>query len=107
RVTPPAPRSRHGAVPLPRPRGTSFASGVRELHARSASLTVKEANDALQHFDMRILIDAQVVWTDPPLGSYGSGFGNDQRRPSHGSRAEVHQVPVGREAVGARVLAHR
>ena len=43
---------------------------------------------------------------DAALGRDGGGFGHDQRRPAHGPAAEVDQVPVVGEAVGARVLAH-
>jgi hypothetical protein len=46
---------------------------------------VNEANDPLQHFDVRILVDAQVVRADASLSSHGGRFSDNQRRTSDGS----------------------
>jgi hypothetical protein len=57
---------------------------MRELHPRSASLAVNESDDPLQHLDMRIFVDAEVVGADASLGRHRGSLGNHQCGTAHG-----------------------
>jgi len=77
---------------------------VRELHARGAPLRVHEADDALQHLDVRIRVDAEVLRADAPLRGHGGRLGDHERRAADRPRAEMDQVPVVGEPVVLVVL---
>ena len=98
---------RDRAVTAPRAIGARLAAGMRELHARDAALRVHEADDACQHLDVIVLPDAEIFRTDAAFGCDRGGFGEDQAGAADGAAAEVHEVPVVGETVGAGVLAHR
>ena len=51
--------------------------------------------------------DAQISWGDAPFCQYSRRFGHHHRRSAHCAAAQVHQMPIVRESVDARVLAHR
>ena len=106
-VGPAAGVGRHQAGAVPRALRARLAAGVRQLHARHGALRLDEAGDALQHRDVRVVPDAEVLGADAPLGHHRRGFGENQPGTADGELAEVHQVPVAGEAVLARVLAHR
>src|SRR6267142_1204231 len=95
------------AAALPGRLRGSLPTGVRELHSRQGTLPVDEAHDPRQVGNVLVLPDPQVLGRDAPLRRDRRRLGEDQRRAAHGARAQVHEVPVVRESVLARVLAHR
>ena len=88
-------------------RRARLASRVRELHAWNGALRRDEAEDAREHLDVRVLPDSEVVRTDPAVGEYGSRLGQHGPCAANRPAAEVDEMPVAREPVDARVLAHR
>jgi hypothetical protein len=80
---------------------------MRELHARHRALRLDEAEDAREHLDVLVCPQPEIVRADPALGQHGRRLGEHRRGAADGAAAEVHEVPVVREAVAARVLAHR
>ena len=78
-----------------------------ELNPGRRPLPLDEANDPPQALDMPIVVDPEILRADPPLGRHRRGLGEHQSRPADGTAPQMHEVPVGREAVHRRVLAHR
>ena len=104
---PAARRWRHGGAIFPGRGGASLASRVRELHAGRTALSVHEPYDALEHLDVIVFPDAEIVRADAPFGCHRGRFGEHERRAAHRAAAEMNEMPVVGEAVDARVLAHR
>src|SRR2546426_1801472 len=67
---------------------------------------VDELHDPLEPCDVLVLPDPEVLRRDAPFRSHGARFGEHQRGAADRARAEVHEMPIVREAVLARVLAH-
>ena len=80
---------------------------MRQLHSGSAALPMNEAHDSRQHLNVIVLPDAQILRADPPLRQYRRGLGEHQSRSAHGAASQMHQVPVVRISIVARVFAHR
>src|SRR5205814_7425539 len=80
---------------------------MRKLNAGHGALRLDEPRDACQRLDVLVLPDPQVLRRNPSARLDGRGFGDHQRRATHRARTEVHEVPVGGEAIIATVLAHR
>ena len=95
------------ALAIPRPPRARLASGVRELHAGDAALRMDEARDPRERLDVRVAPDAEILRTDPPLGQDRRRLGDHQPRAAHRAAAKVDEVPVVREPIHRRVLAHR
>ena len=55
---------------------------------------------------MIVLPDTEILRADAAFGGYGAGFGEDEGGATDGAAAEMDEVPVAGEAVGAGVLAH-
>jgi hypothetical protein len=98
-------RDRAAAVPWPR--RARLSPGVRELRTRQRLLRVDEADAAREPLDVRVLVDPEVLRADAAVGGNGGRLRHHQRRAAGRARAEVHEVPVIRKTVDARVLAHR
>jgi hypothetical protein len=79
---------------------------VGQLHAGNGALLANETSDAREHLDVLVLPDAEIPGTDPPLGRHRRRLGKNEPRPAYGTAAQMHQVPVGGEAIGRRILAH-
>ena len=95
------------AAPFPRLLRGRLAPGMRKLHPRRSSLCLDEAGDPRQRFDVLVLPDAQILRRDPALRSHRARLGEHQPGTTHRPGAEVHEMPIVRESVLARVLAHR
>ncbi len=92
---------------LPGPARARLPAGMRELDTGQRLLRVDEANDAREAGDVAVVVDAEILRADAPIGGDGRRFGHHQRGAADGARGEMHEVPVVREPVNARVLAHR
>ena len=79
---------------------------MRELHPGGASLQVDEPDDALQHLDVRILVNAEVLRADAPVGGDRGRFRHHERCATDRARSKVNQMPLVGKPVVARVLAH-
>ena len=64
-------------------------------------------NGLIEHPDVIVFPDAEIVRADAPFGRYRGRFGENERSAAHRAAAEMNEVPVVGEAVNARVLAHR
>ena len=86
-----------------------LASGVGELQPDHRTLRVHEVGDATPGGDLLVVPDAGVVRRDAAIGSHAGRLGDDQACAAARERSEVHEVPVGRDAVALddRVLAQR
>ena len=80
---------------------------MRQLHPRHRALRFNEMENARQHLDLRVFPDAEIVRADPSLFQDRGRLGENERRPADGAAAEMHQMPVVGEAIGAGILAHR
>ncbi|MNH06713.1 hypothetical protein D3C79_660900 [compost metagenome] len=90
----------------PGPMGAGLAPGMGQLDAWHRALGGDETGDALQRRDLRVVPQAQVLRGNAPIGSHGSGFGENQAGATHRAAAQVHQVPVIGQAVDTGILAH-
>src|SRR6185436_18692925 len=70
-------------------------------------LRMKKCGDSLQAIDVRMIPDAEILRADASFRGHGGCFREHERRSTHRACAEVNEMPVGREAVDARVLTHR
>src|SRR6185312_13092934 len=100
-------RRREWLPPFPRPRRRSFAAGVRELDPRDRPLRAQKPRDPRERFDLFVLPEPEILRTDPPARLDRRRLRHDQPRPSDRATPEVHEMPLVREPVGARILAHR
>ena len=92
----------------PRPVGGGLEAGVRELHGRHRAVGGDERGHRPPGVDVRAGPEAGVLRADPALGEHGGRLGQHQAGAADRAGAEVDQVPVGGQAVGAGgVLAHR
>src|SRR5712664_749625 len=85
----------------------ALAAGMRQLHPSHAALLVNKPHDASQRLNVIVFPAAQVLRTNPAFGKNGSSFGKHQSRAANRPAAQMHEVPVVRKSVRARVLAHR
>src|SRR5262249_47768177 len=90
----------------PWPARARLATGVRQLHSRDAALLVNEMNDAPQRLDVSVTPDSEVLRTDAAFRQDRGRFCHDQSRATDGAAAEMHEMPVVGQAIGARVLTH-
>src|SRR4051812_28880721 len=68
---------------------------------------MNETDDPAQHLDVLVAPDAEILGTDAPLGKYGGCLSQDQSGATNRAAAEMNEMPVARESVPARILAHR
>src|SRR2546425_13090051 len=87
------------------PRSTLFpyTTLFRSLHAGDGAARVDELHDPLEPCDVLVFPDPEVLRRDAPLRSHGARFGEHQPSAADRARAEVHEMPIVREAVLARV----
>ena len=78
-----------------------------ELDAGHCALLAHEAEGAREGFDVAVVPEAEVVRADASLGHHRGRLGDHGAGAALREAAEVDQVPVGGDAVHARVLAHR
>ncbi len=83
-----------------------FPARVRELHPGNGALRFDEAKNPRQHFDVIVFPKSEVFRTDASFRQDGRCFRHDQRGAPDRATAEMDEVPVVGEAVGARILAH-
>ena len=68
---------------------------------------VNKTGDPRQWLNMPVVPDAQVTGSDTALACHGSGFGEDEARPTNRPTAEVNEVPVISQAINGAILTHR
>ena len=94
------------ALWLPACADAAFTPGMGQLDAGHRSLCTNEVGNARQGVDVRIAPQTQIVGRNPAFRCHGRRFQIDQRETADGARAVVQPVPVGRQAIRGRVLAH-
>ena len=92
---------------FPRLAGAGLATGVSELDAGDGPVLLEEAGDPSERLHMVIEVDAAVGGADAAFRRNGRGLDHHQASAAHGTRAEMHEMPIVREAVVRRILAHR
>ena len=80
---------------------------MSQLHSRDAPLLMNEADDSIQHLDVAVVPNTEILRTDPSLRQNRSRLGKYQ--PGAGDRAttEMNEMPVVSVSVLARILTHR
>src|SRR5664279_1417109 len=78
-----------------------------QLHPGHTTLLMNEADDSGQRRNVIVTPDTQVLRADAALGNNGSCLGKHQPSPTHGTAAQMHEMPVVGISVGTGVLAHR
>ena len=80
---------------------------MRELERGDRALGRDERGDPRERRDLTVVPQAEVLRADPPFGRDRGRLEDDEACAADGTGAEVDEVPVVREAVLGRVLAHR
>jgi hypothetical protein len=80
---------------------------VRKLHTGNTALLVDKSYDSGQWLDLIVTPYTEVLRTDPPLREDGCSLRKHQSRAAHRTASQMNEVPVVREPINARVLAHR
>ena len=80
---------------------------MRELHTGNAAVLLDEMKDARERLDVVVAVDAEIGGTDAAALRDRRRFRQDQSRAANRPAAQVHEMPVVRKSVEARVLAHR
>ena len=93
-------------VALPWAVGAGFAACMRQLHSGDAALLMDEADNPRQRLDVIVAPDAEILRTDPGLGQNRRCFRKHQSSSANGAAAQMHEMPIVRESVVARILAH-
>jgi len=78
-----------------------------ELDSGYRALAVNESGNAREHLDVLIFPDSQILGADACFGQYGRCFRKNKRSAADRATTEMHEMPIRRETIGARVLAHR
>src|SRR2546423_8282330 len=78
-----------------------------QLHSGDAPLLMNETDNSIQHLDVPIVPNPEVLRTDPPLRQNGRCLSQDQPGATHRPAAEMNEMPVARVAILARILTHR
>src|SRR5579872_5796578 len=84
-----------------------LAPRMRKLNSREASLLVNETYNSCQGFRVSVAPNPQILRADACLGRHRSCFAKHNRRSAHRAASKVNEVPVIRQSVRARILAHR
>ncbi len=84
-----------------------FSAGMGQLNCRNDALLFNEAGDVRQWRQMGIVPQTQTTGRDPTFRRNGRGFDHHQSHATHGSAAEVYQVPIVGHPIDCPVLAHR
>src|SRR5689334_6611426 len=80
---------------------------MRDLDARGGPVRLKKPRDPGQRFDMLVFVDTQILWADPPARLHTGRLRHHEARSTHGTAAQMNQMPVSGEAILTAVLAHR
>jgi len=62
--------------------------------------------DAREEGDVIVFPNAEILRADAAFGGDGARFGENQGGAAYGAAAEMDEMPVVREAIGAGILAH-
>ena len=92
---------------LPRRAGARFESCVRELHAGYCSLRRYKCKDTRQHLDLFVFPQSEIIWTNTTFRGDRSRFRHHQRSATYRATPQMNEMPVIREPIDARILAHR
>jgi hypothetical protein len=68
---------------------------------------MNESNDGAQRLGVIVTPNAEVLWADTAFRQDRGRLRHDQSRATDGATAEMNEMPVLRQPVSARVLAHR
>jgi len=80
---------------------------MRQLHRRNGALRADERRDARPRMLLRSVPDAGVIRRDAAFRRDRRGLGEHHRSATHGTRTQMHEMPIVRYAIARRVLAHR
>jgi hypothetical protein len=80
---------------------------VGYLYARDGPEGLDRPRDFPQGLGMTVVPDAEVAGRDSAFGEDGGGLDYDEARSADGALGVMAQVPIARETVKARILAHR
>jgi hypothetical protein len=72
-----------------------------------AQLILDETENPRQHRNVIVRPNPQILRTDSCFRKHGRGLGHHHRGATHGAASQMHEVPIVRESVRARILAHR
>ncbi len=79
---------------------------MRKLNSGHRSLFGDEGKGAAQRLDVRVCPYAQVLRADAAVGGDRGGFRNHSGGTPHSAASQMNKMPIGGEAIFARVLAH-
>ena len=97
----------NSALRFPGPATAGFSSRMRQLDAGNGAVLLQECGNRRQPPDVRIAPDAEILRTDSAARFDRRRLDDDKRRTADRAAAQMHQMPVGRKAIFAAILAHR
>ena len=103
----PAPLFRQDSgVPFPWSVGAGFAACVRKLHAGNGPLGFDKSHDWCKRLGVFVVPNSEILRRDAAFRHDRRRFREDQTRSANRPAAEMDKVPLVRQAVVARILAH-
>ena len=91
---------------LPSNARTGLPPGVCKLNPRDGPVRPQESNNAREFFDVLVFPQTQIRRGNSSARFDSSGFRENDTRAAHSARCQVNRMPVIRETVFARILAH-
>ena len=86
--------------------GAGLATGMGQLDAGDGPVLLEEAGNASKRLHMVIQIYAAVGGADAAFWRNGGGLDHDQPSAADRTGTKMDEVPVVREAIVRRILAH-
>jgi hypothetical protein len=80
---------------------------VGQLHSGYASLFMNKTNDSIQHLDVLVVPDAEILGTDASLGKNGGCLSQNEAGATHRATPEMNEMPIVGVSIVTRVLTHR
>src|SRR5579872_7418352 len=94
-------------VSFPGASDAALASGVRELNGRHSALCLDERGDARKLIALSVVPQTETMPRDPPPRLDMGRLDANDPGAANRARSQMYKVPVIRDAVDGRVLAHR
>jgi hypothetical protein len=80
---------------------------MRQLNTGNTSVLVRKTRNPSERLDVRIAPNAVILRADAAFRRYGARFHDHRSGAPDRAAPEMHEVPIRREAIHARILAHR
>jgi hypothetical protein len=80
---------------------------MRQLYPGDTSVLTRKMRNPRERLDVRIAPNAMIFTADAAFWRYGARFHDHSSGAPDSAAPEMHEVPIRRQAIHARILAHR